>query len=207
MTRGWVISFLCFYALLVSLALVLSNSIVQSWPKSVASPIPMIKLDLEELVSKEQTQSDPISYNNLLVYAVRINAISSSLNKAIKRSGLNLPPVKLRASELSYKDKRRSWFAVNDDFILIFLFKDISNTLDASEVLAVSVHELGHLILGHKNSNLTDKRDINYEKDADKLTVDSGIDPLTLISAISKLAADDEEKSERIATLIQLYRN
>lgn len=202
--KNLVTGFLCLYAFLISLAFVFRNSIV--WPKSVPSQIAMTRLDLEEIYNGE-SQSDPISYNNLLVYAVRINEISSSLNQAIKRSNLNLPPVRLYSSELSYKSPGRSWIAVNDDLILIFLYHDVSSTLSANEILAIAVHELGHTILGHKNPGSIYQRNTEHEKDADKFAVDSGIDPMILISAISKLAADDEERSERIAALSNLNKN
>ena len=194
--RSLVTGGLCLYAFLISLAFIFNSSSV--WPKS-NSQIAMTRLSLEELVYEGGAKSDPIGYDNLLVYAVRINEISSSLNRAIKKSKLNLPPVKLYNSELSYKSPGRSWIAVSEDLILIFLYHDVSNILNTNEILAVAVHELGHTVLSHKNSGLIYQRSIENEKNADKFAINSGIDPNTLISAIDKLIAEDQEKTERIA--------
>lgn len=201
--KNLVIAILCLYAFLISLAFIFND--LNFWSKPVPGQISMIRLDLEELVYKGETRTDPIAYNNLLVYSIRINAISSSLNQAIKRSNLNLPPVKLFNSELSYKSQGRSWIAVSDNLILIFLYRDVSSILNANEVLAVAVHELGHTVLGHKSLGSTYHRNLKDEKNADKFAVDSGIDPNTLVSAISKF--DEEFKTERVSALAQLQKS
>lgn len=171
--------------------------------ESVSGPMPMTRLELEEIYP-EEGESVPINSVSILVYSVKINEISSSLNDVIKRSKLKLPPVRIYDSDLSYKAPGRSWIAVNNDLILIFLFRDVSSVLNANEVLAVAIHELGHTVSGHKKTGPGNIRNVDYEMEADKFAVDSGIDPKTLISAINKLAFQDEEKVKRIVALTQL---
>lgn len=199
-----VVVLLCFYAFLVSLAFVFNLGLP---PKIINDQISMTRMDLEELNSKGKVNSSPMSFDNLLVYSARINQISSSLNQAIEKSKLNLPPVKLYNSGLSYKTPGRSWMAVGDNLIIVYLYYDVSNILDSNEVLASAVHELGHAVLGHKKSLSIYERNINYEIDADKFAVESGIDPKTLISAINKLAAENEEKTKRVTALTGLETN
>lgn len=193
------------YTILLCLALFLSSAAF--WLRQPSNDgISSIRFELPESVKSGKDHSDPISRDNLLVFAFRINAISRSLNDAIKKSSLNLPPVKLYNSELSYKNPGRSWIAISDDFMVIFLFSDVANTLNTNEVLAVSVHEVCHVILDHKSSVLFYYRDVRKEIDADKCTVESGIDPKLLISALNKLAPENYERSERI-TALNLYIN
>ncbi len=195
-------------SVIVFSVVVIKNSVTR--PQAAIKQMPITKLNLKELVSKGPVSSEPMSYDNLLVYAVRIKAISSSLNKAIKQSGLNLPPIEIQESHLSYKDKdngeARGWISQYDDVIILVLYHDVSDILDSNEVLAVAIHEISHAILGHK-SGPNYQRNIIWEKDADQLTVDAGVDPMTLIAAISKLSADNEEKVERIAALAQLHKS
>lgn len=198
------IIFLCLYASLISLALVSS---LGSQPKTINDQISMTRMDLEELSSKGQVNTSPMSFDNLLVYSARINQISSSLNQAIEKSKLNLPPVKLYNSGLSYKTPGRSWMAVGDNLIIVYLYYDVSNILDSNEVLAAAVHELGHAVLGHKKPTSIYDRNIDHEIDADKFAVESGIEPKTLISALNKLAAENEEKTRRVTALTGLETN
>lgn len=198
-----IVAVMGFYTILLCLALFLSSAAF--WLRQPSNDgISSIRFELPESVKSGKDHSEPINRDNLLVFAFRINAISRSLNDAIKKSGLNLPPVKLYNSELSYKNPGRSWIAISDDFIVIFLFSDVANTLNANEVLAVTVHEIGHAVMGHTAPVSYYYRDIKKEVDADKFAVDSGVDPRFLISALNKLAPDDHEKQERI-TALSLY--
>jgi hypothetical protein len=146
-----------------------------------------------------------IDEDNLLIFSIRLNEASSLLNRKIKEANLNLPPVELFDSDLSYKSPGRSWIVVSNDLILIILYRDVLSSLDPDEIQGVVLHELGHVALGHLISPLSaEQRDTQMEKDADNFAVDSGINPDVLISAINKLAPESDEKSQRIASLVNI---
>ena len=198
--NNFIIGFLVLYGFVISLALIFGSKNIR--PKYIRnSPVSVARLELNELGSQS---SGPINYDNLLFYAIKINEISISLNKAIRKSNLDLPSIKFYNSELSYKSPGRSWMVVSDNTIIIFLYKDVSSVLNADEVMAVAVHELGHFILDHRTSDLVYKRNTAHEIAADKFAVDSGISPVLIISALNKLSPDNYEKSERILALLAI---
>ncbi|MDP3696842.1 MAG: hypothetical protein Q8R55_02305 [Candidatus Taylorbacteria bacterium] len=163
-------------------------------PVRNGSPIGRLYLSTDSSVDSSST---PVGVGNLLVFDFKINEISMSLNRAIRASNLKLPPVKFFDKDLSYKTSR-SWFYVDENVLIIFLYSDISSKLTKEEVLAYGVHEIGHIVLGHNNNSpLANTRDVKEEKDADMFVVQSGISADVLISAINKLSPENE-KFERI---------
>lgn len=144
----------------------------------------------------------PITHDNLLIFSVRVNEISNSLNKMIKKTNLELPEIKFSNSNSSYKSPDQNWIMVNNELILITLFHDVASVLNSAEVQAVAIHELCHFILGHKETNpLLQERNINKEKEADKCTISFRVNTQVLISAITKLSLVEEEKLERTSAL------
>ena len=144
----------------------------------------------------------PISHDNMLIFSIRVNEISNSLNETVRKTNPEFPKIKFSNSSSSYKSPDQSWIMISDELILITLFRDVASVLNSIEVKAVAVHELCHVILGHIETNpLLQERSIRKEKDADNCAVNSGIDPNTLVSAIRKLAPEGEEKSQRISVL------
>lgn len=144
----------------------------------------------------------PITHDNLLVFSIRVNEISNSLNATMRKTNPELPQIKFSNSNLSYKSPDRSWIIISEELILITLFRDVVSVLNSIEVKAVAVHELCHVILGHMEINpLLNERSISDEVDADSCAVNSGVDSNALVSAISKLAPEGEEKLKRISAL------
>ena len=167
----------------------------------------VVQLDLSAYEFNSSSSSVPVNKDNLLVFAIRINDISLSLNKAIRQGNLNIPPVKFFDINKSCGELK-SWFYSDEDLTIIFLCRGLSNTLTKDEVIAYSVHEICHISLGHAETTLlkvgVNQRDINKEKEADRCAVSSRVDPTILMSAINKLSPDNNEKLERIADLVVL---
>lgn len=171
----------------------------------------VLKLDLSSYEFNSAEPDMPIREDNLLVFGVRVNEISSSLNKAIKRDKLDLLPVKFFDINKSCGELK-DWFYIDRNFNLtiIFLCRDLSNKLTKDEIMAYSVHEIAHIVLGHAeffSPALPHTRNIIHEQEADDLAVRSGISPSLLMSAINKLSADNQEKDQRIKTLEALISN
>ena len=142
-----------------------------------------------------------VGEENLLVLSIRVNEASSSLRKKIEDANLNLPPVVIYDSDLSYRTPgtRRSWILPDKDngLITIVIYRDVLSSLNSDEIQAFALHDLGHFILNHPSGPLT-RRNVSMEEEADKFAIDSGIDPKVLTSAINKLVRDSDEKQERL---------
>ena len=145
------------------------------------------------------TSKEPVGHDNLLVFSARVNNISNSINRFIQGEKWDIPPIKLSDSKLSYKDERRHWLVVNDDYVVFILYEDVSSVLTTEEVVASIFHEIGHVKLGHDVGNPAKKRNIQEEIDADSFAISAGVDPKYISSAIKKLFTEDcEEKQLRL---------
>jgi len=199
------------YVLLMILSLIILISCFVIFLKTGTSNKGPVKFNiLSAYEFGSNSSSVPVSRDNILVFALRINDISSSLNKAIKQGNLNIRPV--RFDELNRScGEFNSWYYDDDYLTIIYLCRDLSNLLTKDEVVAYSVHELCHILLGHNDKNVprtsNKQRNIEEEIDADYCAVESKVDPVILTEAIRKLASDDpwiNEKNRRILFLEKL---
>ena len=204
--RNLLIVSLTAYAFIISIAffyLVIPRNYNFFDDKSVA-----ISLDAESLARAERNRSNPIDYDNLLDYSIKTGIINVIVNQAARDLDPKLPPIKIDKSELSYKslDARR-WIIYQDGYLVIPLYRDVSNTLNPIEVMAVAMHELCHESLGHNIFRHGYKRELKNEIAADECTIYTGVvEPETLIAALGKLDADEQEKAERIQALRKLMK-